>query len=264
MSIHKLSLAGVQKVREHLQQSLLLPELENHPRRIDLDHEQEIPEPGSLDALGDLFRAATLPEEVISAPNTNGRWFVSSVNPGAGLNKVPGLNLKPKFRLVSYLLRTIDNGIGQVWAVPEADSGTADLEAVLVNSPSNRHLPPRPPQAFDTPMQAIEGDRSPTSYVIASVFCRELKEFGALGQDTNWSHHRLVASIPQQVKWNWKVEEPRDLSPKVKVYDDGRAAVDFYTCRIVHPVSLVRHLDQYAAQSYIAQSIDRVIAVATR
>ena len=100
--------------------------------------------------------------------------------------------------------------------------------------------------------------------MIASVLCRELKEFGALGQDTNWSHHRLVASIPQQVKWNWKVEEPRDLSPKVKVYDDGRAAVDFYTCRIVHPVSLVRHLDQYADQSYIAQSIDRVIAVATR
>ncbi|MFZ4667399.1 MAG: hypothetical protein ACOYME_13315 [Prochlorotrichaceae cyanobacterium] len=266
MSIQKLSLAGVQKVREHLQQSLLLPELENHPRRIDLDDDQDIPEPGSLDALGDLFRAASLPEEVISAPNTDGRWFVSSVNPGAGLNKVPGLNLKPKYRLVSYLLRTIDSGIGQVWAVPETESGMADLEAVLIHSPSNhnRQLPPRPPQAFETPMHAIEGDRSPTSYVIASVFCRELKEFGALGQDANWSHHRLVASIPQQVKWNWKVEEPRDLSPKVKVYEDGRAAVDFYTCRIVPPVSLLRHLDQYAAQSYIAQSIDRVIAVATR
>ena len=264
MSIQKLSLTGVQKVREHLQQSLLLPELENHPRHLQLDDDQEIPEPSSLDALGDLFRAATIPEEVVSAPNTDGRWFLSSVNPGAGLGKVPGLNLKTNYRLVSYLLRTIDGGIGQVWAVPEEDSGTADLETALLQAHANRQVPPRPAHALDHPMLAIEGDRSPTSYVIASVFCRELKEFGALGSDANWSHHRLVSTVPQQVKWNWKVEEPKDLSPKVKVFDDGRAAVDFYTCRIVSPVSLVRHLDQYTANSYKPQTIDRVIAVATR
>lgn len=264
MSIHKLTLSGVQKIREHLQQSLVLPDLENRPRRIDIDLEEEIPEPDSLDALGDLFRAATVPEEVLSAPNTDGRWFLSSVNPGAGLNRVPGLSLKPDYRLVPYLLRTIDRGIGQVWAVPEAESGTAELEMVLDQAGLSRQNPPRPAQALEHPLLAIEGDRSPTSYVIASIFCRELKEFGALGEDSNWLHHRLVAAIPPQVKWNWKVEPPKDLSPKVKVFEDGRAAVDFYSCRITPPISLVRHLDQYPAEHYAAQTVDRVIATAVR
>ncbi len=263
MSIHKLSLTGVQKVRQHLQQTLMLPDLENHPRHFDLDDDQDVPEPASLDALGDLFRAATSPEEVVSAPNTNGRWFLSFVNPGASLGKVPGLALKSQYRLVAYLLRTFDSGIGHVWAVPESESSTAELEAVL-ETVYDRQTPPRPAHALDHPMEAIAGDLSPASYVIASVLCRELKEFGALGQDATWSHHRLVSSVPSQVTWTWKVQPPQDLAPKVKVFEDGRAAVDFYTCRIVPPVSLVRHLDQYPPNSYAPQSIDRIIASATR
>ncbi|MEY2976872.1 MAG: hypothetical protein ACO3NK_00950 [Prochlorotrichaceae cyanobacterium] len=264
MSIHKLTLSGIQKIREHLQQSLTLPDLENRPRRVDLDLEDDIPEPDSLDALGDLFRAATIPEEVLNAPNTDGRWFLSSINPGAGLNRVPGLNLKADYRFVPYLFRMVDRGIGQVWAVPEAESGTADLEEVLEQPGLNRQNPPRPAHALEHPLLAIEGDRSPASYVIASIFCRELKEFGALGEDSHWSHHRLVAKIPDQVKWNWKVEPPKDLAPKVKVFEDGRAAVDFYTCRITPPISLVRHLDQYPADHYAAHSVDRVLATAIR
>jgi len=54
MSIHKLTLSGVQKIREHLQQSLVLPDLENRPHRVDMDPDADVPEPDSLDALGDL------------------------------------------------------------------------------------------------------------------------------------------------------------------------------------------------------------------
>ena len=264
MSIHKLPLAGVQKIRQHLQQSLLLPDLENHPRRIDLDDEFDVPEPSSLDALGDLFRAASVPEEVVSAPNTDGRWFLSSINPGSGLARVPGLTLKPQYRLVPYLLRTSDRGLGCVWAVPEIDCNTEDLEAALSSDNLGPQSPPKPESALEHSMLAIEGDASPTSYVIASVFYRELKEFGTLGKESNWGHHRLVSTVPKQVNWNWKVEPPKDLSPKVKVFEDGRAAVDFYTCRTAPPVSLVRHLDQYKVGSYVPQSVDRVIAVAVR
>jgi hypothetical protein len=279
MAIHKLSLAGIEKVRQYLHEALVIPELENHPRKLSLAAiDDDLPEPTSLDALGDLFRAASSPEDVISAPNLEGRWFLSAASPSIIFAKLPGLRLKPKIRLVTYLLRFADRGIGQTWAVPEERSTTAELEEALVvgrdgrRSTSDRGQvfersrshPPKPAMALADPMMAVEGDQLPTSYVVASLVSRELKEFGAIGEDMNWSHHRLITIAPTKVKWDWEIEVPQDLAPKVRVFEEGRAAVEFFTCRVVTPVGIYRHLDQYTADSYAPRTLDRVVAAAHR
>ncbi|NJL44870.1 MAG: hypothetical protein HC922_02200 [Leptolyngbyaceae cyanobacterium SM2_3_12] len=54
-------------------------------------------EPDSLDALGGLFRAGDLPEDQLPAPNTEGRWFVSMVDPADALVKFSGLWVRPGY-----------------------------------------------------------------------------------------------------------------------------------------------------------------------
>lgn len=263
MSVQKIQLEMVQKVRQHIQQGLALPPSENHPRSQSDFDDAELPEPDSLSSLGDLFNFGSPVEAATHAPNNRGKWFISAANPGAVLMKLPGLTLKPGLRLVGYLHRLPDDGNGVIWAIPEALSTTAQLEKAL-DSSGDRAQPPHPQGALADLMAAVEGDRSPASFVIASLLQRELREFGKLGKSCYWSHHRLINILPTQVQWEWQIEPPKDLSPKVRVFPDGKAAIEFFTCRIVPPVALFQHLDQYPGTHYKATVMDRAIAVAKR
>ncbi|MDX2100155.1 MAG: hypothetical protein SFW36_20455 [Leptolyngbyaceae cyanobacterium bins.59] len=259
MSVKKIPLEALQKIRQLIKDSLVLPDSENHPElRTTLEKDEDIPEPDSLDALGDLFKFASPPEEAIPAPNTEGRWFISVTNPGALFNKLPGLNLKPDFRLITYLYRVPEGGMGITYAVPEALSTTAQLEEALVGT--SRDRVPRPEGAPPSLMDVVEGDRSYPSFMIASLLYREFQEFGTLGKQCNWIHHRLISSIPTQVQWKWQGELPKDLSPKVLILPDGRAAVEFFSCRVTAPVSLVRHVDQYPINGYHAKYTSQTVA----
>jgi hypothetical protein len=50
----------------------------------------------------------------------------------------------------------------------------------------------------------------------------------------------------------------------MEVMPDGKAAIEFFTCRITSPVSIVRHVELYPAQTYIAESQNQAIAIAQR
>ncbi|UBF24098.1 hypothetical protein K9N68_20520 [Kovacikia minuta CCNUW1] len=264
MVVQKIPLESAQKIRQLIKNTLTIPESENHPRTwSSYDEVDQLPEPDSLSDLGELFNFGGPIEEATYAPNTKGQWFISSTNPGAALVKLPGLKLKPELRLVSYLHRHAKDGVGVIWAVPEALSTTAQLEKGLSNRDDRSH-PPQPEGALPDVMEAIEGDRSPASFVIASILCRELQEFGAIGKFCNWTHHRLINALPNQVHWQWKIEEPKDLSPKVRVFPDGKVAIEFFTCRVAPPVAIFQHIDQYPNGHYKAAKLDRPIAVAQR
>jgi hypothetical protein len=175
---------------------------------------------------------------------------------------LPGLKLKAGLRLVSYLYRLEENGISATWALPEALSTTAQLEAALRPSNGQDH-PPKPDGSLADVMEAVEGDRSPMSFVIASLLRRELAEFGALGKFCAWEHHRLIDTLPP-AQWQWRTAIPKDLSPKIRLFPDGKAALEFFTCRTVPPIALFQHLDQYPLGHYTPQGIDRAIAIAQK
>lgn len=258
MSIQIVPLETLQKIRQYLKSTLVLPVGENNPQSGSLTADEEPPEPDSLGELGGLFNFGGAPELETHAPNANGKWFVSAANPGAALLKLPGLRLKPEMRLVTYLYRLPQEGVGVTWAVPEALSTTAQLQVVL--DQDLKGLPPQPAGALTSAMEAIEGDRSPLSFIIASLLQRELQEFGASGKRQDWSHHRLVSGLPAQVPWQWHTNPPKDLSPKVLIYPDGRAAIEFFSCRIVNPVAIFQHIDQYPATGYNSMQKSRAIA----
>lgn len=262
MSIQKFPLATIQKIRQYIKSGLVLPESERNGQGKAVVEDVDLPEPESLDALGDLFGFGGMMEPETTMPST-GEWFVSKINPAAVLLKLPGLSLKPEFRMVSYLYRAEGSGYGKTWAVPEFIAGMAQLEKAIADN-ERLDQPPQPEGALSDFMSAIEGDRTPASFVVASLLRRELLEVGAVGPHCDWTHHRLIEAVPSQLKWQWKTEQPKDLSPKVRILPDGQAAVELFTCRVVAPVAIFRHLDQYMADSYRPNSASRPIAIAQR
>ncbi|MBE9013744.1 hypothetical protein IQ250_26505, partial [Pseudanabaenaceae cyanobacterium LEGE 13415] len=190
-----------------------------------------------------------------------GQWFLSSANPGTALMKLPGLKLKPGLRFVSYLYRIGDDGTGATWAIPEQFSTTSYLEKALLTA-EGRDQPPQPENALADFMDAIDGDHSPMSFVIASLLRRELLEFGKTGRFATWSQHRLINNLPTLPNWQWRTEAPKDYSPKVRVFPDGRVAVEFFSGRTVAPIAIFQHVDHYLAGQYRAKHLDRAIAIA--
>lgn len=263
MALQKFSLDVVQKVQQHIQSQLTLPPSEQHPatessaRAIAI----ETMEPSSLDALGDLFRVGGFGDEEGSAPNAEGRWFISTINPAAAVGKLPGLSLKSGVRLVTYLQRQSNGGMGVTWALPELMSTTAELEVALESAGSGA-IPPHPKGALGNVMDGFEGDRSPGSFIAASILLRELKEFGRSGQNCRWTHHRLITAVPPNKPWQWRTKQPLvDLLPKIQIQEDKTAIVEFFTCRIAPPIAIFRHLDQYSAKSYRPKANDQVVAL---
>jgi hypothetical protein len=266
MSIQRFPLKTVQNIRQYINSSLALPESKLPLSTFGgLEEDVEMPEPESIDDLSALFGVGGTPDLDVEVPKLNLQepWQISTVNPGAALLKLPGLLLNPKYRLVSYLYREKETGLGVVWAVPETLGTTAQLEKALMMGGTMAQVP-QPAGALNNFMEAIDGDRTPTSFLIASILQRELREFGSLGDRRNWVYHRLIDAIPLQLNWQWRGEQPKDLSPKVKIFPNGQAAVEFYTCRVASSITLYRHVDQYPPRLYVPSSLGRAVAIAQR
>lgn len=258
MPVQKLSLETLQKVQLHIRSELTLPKSESYPKLYNLS-EEEVPEPTSLGDLGSLFDLGESPNTQTYTPNRQGQWFISSINPASVLHKLPGLALRSGIRLVGYLYRLEKNGIGVVWAVPEELSTTAQLEEALAACRDHTQMP-HPTGALVNWMEAISGDRSPTSFLIASLLRREIKEFGATGSRCNWVHHRLIDRPPTGA-WQWRTSLPKDLLPKISLQPDGKIVTEFFSCRTVAPVGIFQHLDQYTPPHYCSSHADRPIAI---
>lgn len=263
MSIQRFSLAAVQQIRQYIQNALVIDVAKQVQPWVGLEETDEVPEPVSIDDLSGVFAFGGLSAEEIAVPQSQSRWLLSTVNPASALLKLPGVTLKPDWRLVSYLYQDRDSSAGLVFALPESLATTARLEQARSAS-STLKQPPQPEGALSDFMEAIQGDRSNVSFLVASLLCRELREFGARGHYQSWTHHRLVDAVPAQVKWQWQGDPPKDLTPKVKLMPDGQAIVEFFSCRVAAGIAIYRHLDQYPAAQYKLKRLDKLLAKAQR
>jgi hypothetical protein len=257
MSIQKLPLAALQQVRQYIKSTITLTEVDQKFQDwAMLDDFEDLPEPVSVDNLSSIFAFGSLSTEPTHLCSS---WVVSTVNPGAALVKLPGVSLKPGMRMVGYVYQVKDDGAGAVWAVPDLLSTTFALEKAIASEEVSR--PPQPEGAFDHFMEAVRGDRSAASFMVASLLRRELEEFGAVGQRCNWSHHQLIDAVPLTVQWKWNHQQPTDMAPKVKIMTDGQAAVEFFTWRVTHPIAIFRHVELYPTEIYVPKSKNQAIAI---
>lgn len=254
-------ITSLHTLRRALKQQLVLPLCEHEPSTAT----EDMPEPDSIATLSTLFRKGGIIHNEGSTPNASGRWFISTIDAGAALKQLPGISLKPNYGLVTYLYRirraNTSHGGAATWAMENQLSTTSHLEEAL-RMAGDHNTPPYPEGALSNYMAAITGNLTAGSFLIASVLQRELQEFGRCGTFHRWKHHRLIDSLPKQYNWRWRMEQPKSLVPKVHNLPKGKMAVEFYTCRIVPPVNIFRHIDRYPANSYVAKASNQAIAAA--
>lgn len=238
MSIQKIPLATLQKVRQYLQPALKLDRS---------TQDDSLPE--SIAALGDVFSRG------FEAQPQQG-WSLSAIDLSDIFAKLPGLKLQAGYRLVSYLWQDDRGSRAQVWAVPIDRATTKELVQAIAQSSAT--LPPRPAAALPDWMLAVQGDRSLGSFLVASLLRREMQS-GTSGDYGDWSHHHLIDRVPTALRTMPKAAQLQNLSPRLRQFPDRRVAVEFFTCRSIAPIGIFRHVDLYSATNYTANSLDRVI-----
>ncbi|MHB8659890.1 MAG: hypothetical protein ACYC91_18495 [Solirubrobacteraceae bacterium] len=181
------------------------------------------------------------------------------------------LHLEAGMKLHAYQYRTGGNGNSAVWAM-NADSAFPEPSQCQEFSEDFLRSP-RPTGALAHYMDAISGDRTPRSFLEASLFMREAAEIGALWHGVSWGANALVTDDPwtggltpriggplsPPEAWDWVDEKPNDWRPVVTLATK-QAIVTFYTHTPVGSEVLVRHQDTFSVGSYKRQTESKVIA----
>lgn len=117
-------------------------------------------------------------------------WVKSRIDPMRLLEAFPALRLKKGFVLRAYTSMSEMDGSGIVWAMPDHVQ-FPDPGKCIEKGPEGD---PKPPGAVDDIMAVFEGDGSLWSYLSASIFFREMSEFGAFGHMCEWSTNEIIGN----------------------------------------------------------------------
>jgi hypothetical protein len=119
------------------------------------------------------------------------RWVKAEADPMALLAVFDRLRLKPGWVLRAWRISTTFDGGAMVFALPAG----APFPEPQVKPPERR--PDFPQGAVGEVMTLIDGDGSPASYLHASLFAREAREFGAEWHALQWSNHVILCRDPR-------------------------------------------------------------------
>lgn len=124
----------------------------------------------------------------------------------------------------------------------------------------------------DSMMEALQGDDTPWSYLLASFFWRDVEAAGDIYMGWGgWSGHMFVSSAEeaetasffgppdnQEERWTWSFK-PKDFLPRVFM-DRETAKVVFYSYCGSGLEAISQHLDVYKRGSYKPEHHERTVA----
>lgn len=191
-------------------------------------------------------------------------WFRSPTNPESIVKGFSHLRIKGSFKLRAYQYSDGANGNGVVWAIP-VDSDLPDpnkcelLEDHFLSAP-------KPSIAFDDFMRVIDGDKSPLSYLQASIAFHDLHEFGAVWHGTQWGRDIILPFIDKQNanKYDWEMteNEPEIIEPHFYYSDEGHPTIVFHTINDIYTVTMNRYIHTFSKSDYTLQVERTCIATA--
>lgn len=195
--------------------------------------------------------------------NTPQGWSKSPVDFTPFLAVFPSLQLKPDFVLRAYQFRERNDGNGKVWAMPKT-SHFPNPDEYLADDLIDD--PPHPDCAIDDIMEAITGDGTPLSYLCASLFAREIADFGAFGHGVYWSEYQIIGEIPLtksgSENWQWLEPQTKSLSPLVLV-DNNIVTVKFFSLTSISQPKITLHVDTYIVGNYQFITQEKLMAKGT-
>lgn len=197
-------------------------------------------------------------------------WSKSYLDPTPLIDFFEPLRIKEGYVLRAYLYRNCRSAKGVVYAMPVG----AEFPDPGVCPPNS---PPRPPDALDNFMSAIEGDGSPWSYLAASILARELEEFGSEGESVGWTMNLVLDDDPwistngtahwlqgqsfskRSGSWAWRVPRPLNWQPDVFV-NETVVRVRFYSFSGLGQQRIISIEDQYPKGKYFFERTEEAIA----
>lgn len=187
----------------------------------------------------------------------NSGWNFSLENPEDIIYGFSQLSVKDGFKLRAYQHSMSVAGAGLVYAIP-ADSSLPEI-------PYREGEPPIPDDALYDFMEAIEGDKSPLSYLQAAICYHELHEFGAFWHSVSWGEDRIlpdeddnqcdyspITDIADLKEMNFKLkteELPKSLYPHFH-YENSNPVITFYTINDAGQVKLIRYKHVFSTDGY--------------
>ena len=194
-------------------------------------------------------------------------WVKTTVKPQQMLTATLGLRVKAGYALHAYIYQENRDMNGVVWALPSGQSlpDPTDCDEEILPDLAwalDRIdlLAPYPQGALLNTMEAIEGDRSPVSYLSASFLAREFSEFGADYHGIYWGDYALLKqSYLDETSWEWKQALPTNWQPHIQT-DDSVVRVTFYTTSDAGRHHIVRHVDTYSTGEYVFDTDETIIA----
>jgi hypothetical protein len=184
-------------------------------------------------------------------------WSKSPANPESIVRGFSHLRIKNGFKLRAYQYTDGTNGNRVMWAIP-VDKDLPDPEE-CEHSDDHFLSGPKPSFALDDFMQAIEGDKTPLSYLQASVLFHELKEFGARWHGTSWGRDVILPLNEGQkahfdyCEWEMLKDEPEIIEPHFYYSCEGNPIAVFHTINDIGTVTLNRYVHTFNKDDYTMQ-----------
>ncbi|QAV16168.1 hypothetical protein EB820_19450 [Brevibacillus agri] len=193
-------------------------------------------------------------------------WFRTAANPESIVRAFSHLRIKEGYKLRAYQYTDGANGNGIVWALP-VDTELPDpnecqrLEEHFLSAP-------KPSFALADFMQAIDGDRTPLSYLQASIVFHELHEFGAMWHGTSWGRDIILPLTDDQkshyghYEWEMIEDEPEIIEPHFYYDVEGNPVIVFHTINDIGTTTFNRYVHTFSKNDYTAHVERTCIATA--
>lgn len=173
--------------------------------------------------------------------------------------------LNPDYKFITYLTSSGSGGSGSTYAIPK-DSDPLDFIEIKVED-DQEYIRHRPRMALDSFTLAIEGDRSPLSYLQAAIAYQEINEYGAQWHSISWGRDIILPisgedENMENYRWNMLAEEPETFQPHFYYDEKDNPTIIFYTINDIVDIDLKEYVYTFDEGNYRGKIKINVIAEA--
>jgi len=192
-----------------------------------------------------------------------GGWHRTSADPESIVMGFSNLAIKKGYKLRAYQYYDSGNGNGLVWAIPANEELPNPIDC---DNLQNHFLnAPKPSNALSDFMEAIDGDKTPLSYLQASMAYHELHEFGAVWHGVSWGRD-VILPFPNDstlnYEWEMNENEPDVIEPYFYYGSEGNPVIVFHTINDIGTVTMNRYIHVFNKDDYTLQAERTCIATA--
>ncbi|MBB6697277.1 hypothetical protein [Clostridium algidicarnis] len=174
--------------------------------------------------------------------------------------------LDPDYKLITSLTSTGSGGYGTTYAIPK-DSDPLDFIEIKVEEGGEKYIRHRPRAALESFVLAIEGDRSPLSYLQAAIAYQNINEYGSQWHYVSWGRDIILpTSITdehmEKYRWDMLREEPETFQPHFYYDAADNPTITFYTINDIVYVELKEYVCTFDEDNYRGKIKINIIAEA--